>query len=336
MADTKQEFSGVGNGAVLSPANDPALAVDKSVEKIREEDYSDNDAGERPVREKLKKTSIAGLPKHPIPAAESKDETSEGKPAMGTQPLTPALQGTAPGSHMGEQRGRPARKRSFEDLRADDPASDKEAENRDNLSTSEKTHKRMRSRDVNPAQHLSMDASIAKDNDSASVRPGVKSSEVPASAMTTEITTLTPPPPENMQMYDAAQTVASPKKKRSRDQFDKDGGNPSPGLDDLREQTTKSGSEEVEGNEMTQDTILQDTKGEPEKKRHRDLSQDRNGVTEAQSTTTKVSHTFVSHPLRPICHSWFDQDFVSSTNIASRQTLVVASAIPLARLHLER
>ena len=302
MTDPEKEPTGGENGALLPPSDPPAPAKDKTVEKLREDnDTSDNDTGERPVREKLKKTSLAGLPKNLVPATGPEDANSHTNASMDTQSGAPAVVNSEAGAFAAEPRGRPPRKRSFEDLQSDDCAADKGAEATDSPSNSDKLHKRMRSRDVNSKPNSSIDDTIAKDQaTSAPTLPFASGENKTKTALGPSSST--PPPSENVRMDEAAQPVLSPKKKRSRDQFDKDHGDLAAGSDESRERSIGSGSEEIEGEDLTKSTSLRDTKGEPEKKRHRDLSQGRKRSPGTEPTTTKVnrvSHTVVIKMLAP-------------------------------------
>lgn len=99
---------------------------------------SDGEGGERTAREKLKKTSIAGLaqqsqPKASLVAASPLSETTTSEPSA--KPTT-----------ENGLRGRPSKKRSFEDLQNEDSTAS--AENGDLPLPKKGLHKRMRSRDV--------------------------------------------------------------------------------------------------------------------------------------------------------------------------------------------
>lgn len=95
---------------------------------------------EKNAREKLKKTSIAGLKQH----------IAEGEPIT-TDEASTRLE---PGDSLGETvnsngtRGRPAKKRSFEDLAKDDAAVDAADNSAQPPEPKSGHHKRMRSRDV--------------------------------------------------------------------------------------------------------------------------------------------------------------------------------------------
>ena len=116
---------------------------------------SDNDASERAAREKLKKTSIASISQHAMAGHESatvvqdpKFEADDDLVAMpGKIPKDHAPENEQPKPDVDASRGRPVRKRSFDDLEA----ADAEANKREALERREEKsngHARKRSRDV--------------------------------------------------------------------------------------------------------------------------------------------------------------------------------------------
>ncbi len=116
---------------------------------------SDNDASERAAREKLKKTSIASISQHAVAGHDSATVTQDPKSKADDDLVT--MSGTIPKDHapaneqpkpdVGASRGRPVRKRSFDDLEtADADVNKREAlERREEKSNG---HARKRSRDV--------------------------------------------------------------------------------------------------------------------------------------------------------------------------------------------
>ena len=159
---------------------------------------------ERNAREKLKKTSIASLAQHTSSKATQSDPTATG--AM------PDLQSNGnKGSDNG--RGRPKKKRSFDDLQEDD------AGHTDVTPVKiDSQHKRMRSRDIThnqphpngrsykePAGHIDEEESDAE----AEAGPGGAG-------------VLVEPPSRSTPSPVHQDPVTSPKKKRSRDQIDPD------------------------------------------------------------------------------------------------------------------
>jgi Ran-binding protein 3 len=77
----------------------------------------------------------------------------------------------------------------------------------------------------------------------------------------------TPPP---TQPTADSNSILSPKKKRSRDQFDKDHNPQDEGSDDSENSIVRSGSEPAENDDQLAQTASRTATGEPEKKRPRD------------------------------------------------------------------
>jgi hypothetical protein len=173
---------------------------DAATDTNEDSPVSDNDTGERPVRQKLKETTITGT---------TSTDTSNSRSGS---------------------RGRPVRKRSFDDLQTE--SNDAVPESKDDTG-----HRRKRSRD----------------------------SKEPST-----------PPPEPSKAADDKSQILSPKKKRSIDQLEKD---------DVKME--KPAGETTSENGSLGETIR--VEGEPEKKRHRDNSQERDSAAEAKDETSKVS-----------------------------------------------
>ena len=114
---------------------------------------NDNDASEKPVREKLKKTSIATLSQE-ASRLQEEETTHDDEPSNEARPSQRNIPGGGPGHENVEMaRGRPVKKRSFDDLEA--------AEGEiDNVHISEyqdsrlNGHTRKRSRDVRTGEPL--------------------------------------------------------------------------------------------------------------------------------------------------------------------------------------
>lgn len=113
---------------------------------------SDNDTSERPVREKLKKTSIASIPKHHVTPAKDEIEVQEDH-SMLPEHDEEQLPSTNMESEA-EPRGRPARKRSLDVLESTDrnetPSESVSIETTDR-------HIRKRSKDVHAGESLKSD-----------------------------------------------------------------------------------------------------------------------------------------------------------------------------------
>ena len=192
--------------SVLS-ANGYAITAEES-------QTSDNDGGERPVRRKLKETSITSVPQSANPTSFPAEDSKEGTDSRASS------------------RGR---KRSFDD---------EEPENDD-----ESAHRRKRSRSSN----IEEDENEEKPTTPTDVER--KESDTVAD--------------------NASSKLMSPRRKRSRDQLDK-----------TEASAGEKGDKEVAENEPSTEKTT--TEGEPEKKRHRDDPQNKEGK-------EKVSCTHWSH-----------------------------------------
>ncbi|KAI9934700.1 hypothetical protein ASPWEDRAFT_651664 [Aspergillus wentii DTO 134E9] len=193
--------------------------MDTKVAPTEDSQTSDNDGGERPVRRKLKETSITSVPQN----------------LTGDDSTNTAQQEPEGGNSRSSSRGR---KRSFDE-------EDEEMEKNDD----ENGHRRKRSRDSNYE-----DENQAEQSEQ----------------------------PEKQQNADSAERkILSPKKKRSRDQLDK-------------EEPKAGGVAEKSDNKVPTENGASEkspTEGEPEKKRHRDDSQERDSapIKSAFTNTSAVS-----------------------------------------------
>jgi Ran-binding protein 3 len=247
---------------------------------------SDNDGTERPIREKLKKASIAGLSTHGKEnnekakferiSAESSagEEQKGGEDAMLTDTTSPL-------------RGRPTRKRSFDDLQneslnsIDSPPHD--------IATGGH-HKRMRSRDMSSNKKVEVNGktereqveALAEEEDDADAKssPGGAGVMVEAPSMGEEA---------------APSGNQSPKKKRSRDQFDKDDSVEGSSPERNENQAVLSTREPHQPAEELNSTGTNGDKGEPEKKRHRDSSEENTKSVDSEDVTKKVWKCSVSN-----------------------------------------
>lgn len=170
---------------------------------------SDNDGGERPVRQKLRDTTITSAPNSTTADASAESVQKDD-------------------SSRASSRGR---KRSFDE---DEP------EKKDAYSEAgeEAGHRRKRSRDSNPEDQESGDAATSEKNTG-----------------------------------DVERKILSPKKKRSRDQVDKD---------EPKGQGVVEKSEEKDSSEAASSLDKPLAEGEPEKKRHRDDSRERDVATDSK------------------------------------------------------
>lgn len=248
---------------------------------------SDNDGSEKPIREKLKKASIAGLSTHAkangdkVQSGDANVETSareeEEDEEKGTDRGDTMLTDNIPSS-----RGRPARKRSFDDLQ-NESTTNIDMPLHDHATGTEGHHKRMRSRDMSVNNKPAINGKVDREQVEvlAEEENDIEARNSPGGAGVMV---------EAHSIDDEAESSGnqSPKKKRSRDQFDKD--HHVDGVADLEEGSLERVSERERlkvDEEATRTTSISD-KGEPEKKRYRDASQERKKAIEAQSVTTKV------------------------------------------------
>ena len=140
-------------------SNGAAKTFDPSIDSA-----SDNDASERAAREKLKKTSIASISQHAMAGHDSATMAQDPRPKADDDLVTMpgsiskdhAPANEQPKPDVDASRGRPVRKRSFDDLEA----ADAEANKREVLERKEEKsngHARKRSRDVRVGEPVKED-----------------------------------------------------------------------------------------------------------------------------------------------------------------------------------
>ncbi|KAL2047009.1 hypothetical protein N7G274_001027 [Stereocaulon virgatum] len=239
-------------------SNAPAITLHPHLDST-----SDNDASERATREQLKKTSIASLSKHVtefqnmIPTSDDVHMSISDSTRKDQSPEKEDIS-----TDIDTTRGRPVRKRSFDDLEA----ADAEVEKRETSEKGEEkwnSHIRKRSRDIRagepfkedgrsrgitiPVQeeaedatdekesHEPMDSSVhaadeniaeaAEAHSNAGVEEDGDGQDVREPARQDTVGTTTPIPKEGkseLMDQEMRDSTASPQKKRSRDQFDSD------------------------------------------------------------------------------------------------------------------
>ncbi|KAI9848819.1 MAG: hypothetical protein M1837_006335 [Sclerophora amabilis] len=223
------------------------------------EDSASEGEHERPVREKLKKTSIASMPDHRT--ARTADPNSDldefGRPEVtvkSTRKSTP---------DESYPRGRALRKRSFDDTEIDpaerslDRGSRKRSrelsngEEAVNVTENQANHMAAPAATLEKAPEGDKVESIDVDKDDSD-RPGTADN-----AADPEVSS-----------EDKRQNILSPKKKRSRDQFDKDQ------VQRADSEIAPLVSEDADHDPNSIARSSRTTREEPEKKRHRDTSQD--------------------------------------------------------------
>ena len=197
-----------GDGAVANDIAQPAehlhlTEINTPSLKPPQDITSDNEASEGPVREKLKKTSIASIPRQ-TDASRADEDEAQITPTIAqvlendAQAVTETLDMTQ------DDRGRPVRKRSFDDLRNDKVA---QPENGFQEIGSISGRERKRSKDVHDSRDH-QDSTAPRHP--AAVVPEGQGDKLPPS-------TDTEPADEDM-----THGAFSPRKKRSRDHMDMD------------------------------------------------------------------------------------------------------------------
>lgn len=223
------------------------------------ESNSDNDTSEKPVREKLKKTSLASMSNHILGRQERAARANEEKSEPGHMHRDSSPEKDTEKKRV-EPRGRPVKKRSFDDL--DTPEADGNEAGREHATKPNANgHLRKRSRDVRVGEtpkenRRPLLAGTPVREESEDVANGVETSEACNNGPNNTVDSLSPvngtPPlvereqakqaqdidesikrvsekvqqndvtnagnePADQEMRDSA---SSPRKKRSRDQFD--------------------------------------------------------------------------------------------------------------------
>ena len=225
---------------------------------------------ERNAREKLKKTSIASLAQYSSSKAPQSDP-------MATRAMPDGQSNGNEGSDNG--RGRPKKKRSFDDLQEDDTV------HTDDVARVkiDSQHKRMRSRDIThnqphangrsykePAAHIDEEESDAE----AEAGPGGAG-------------VLVEPPSRSTPSPVYQDPVTSPKKKRSRDQIDPDE------THEAAASVIPVGSTTDDNDDSAEQFTSRTISGEPEKKRPRDQETEQ-GSAEPAGNAPKVSMKNIS------------------------------------------
>ncbi|RJE25794.1 hypothetical protein PHISCL_01840 [Aspergillus sclerotialis] len=243
---TDSQQAGVVDDAVRNQTNTAKVPTE-------EPSTSDNDGGERPVRKKLRDTTITSAPNSTTADASVDDAQKDD-------------------SSRASSRGR---KRSFDE---DDP------EKKDAYSgaSEEAGHRRKRSRDSNPEDLDSGDAAKSESNTG-----------------------------------DAERKILSPKKKRSRDQVDKD---------EPKGHGVVEKPEEKDSSEAASSLEKPLAEGEPEKKRHRDDSRERDIATNSKpAITSAFSNTSTVSPFGALPTS--KEEDPSKKNVTTSSSAFASSSL---------
>ena len=204
---------------------------------------SDGDAGERPIREKLKKTSIASIPKYgnvevnatlEEPEEHSDTVMASQETPEETQETTERPQGTTERTQETTEkipseilqvavevleRGRPHKKRSFDDIDTVDTSKDSPP------GASMSMHARKRSRDVrsvegkkSASRRRSPEVSVQEENEALDSQR--QDNDLRDELEDTTIKENVSKPPSETADHEMQESVLSPRKKRSRDQLE--------------------------------------------------------------------------------------------------------------------
>ncbi|KLJ05393.1 hypothetical protein EMPG_11110 [Blastomyces silverae] len=236
-------------------------------------DKQKDGAGERPVRQKLKETSIAGVPRPNSPEDH----------AMASQAASAAGADSVSDTSSVEGRGRLRRKRSRGDMNEDEKHDDTSGV----TNTDETGHRRKRSRDSKTDDQSSDSQGQSKSKLTAGDKKDITDT-MDTKPLANEGGIRTPTEELKSTERDTANRILSPKKKRSRDQFDKDHLK-SDALDEKCQEgaaSAKIGESFDRSKAMSANRTVE---GEPEKKRHRDDSQDRSSQGDSDLVSKKAS-----------------------------------------------
>jgi Ran-binding protein 3 len=242
---------------------------------------SDNDGAERPVREKLKKASIAGLSTHGK-ANDDKPNSDDAGADSSASEDTKDQNDTMVTDATSSSRGRPARKRSFDDLQNESMTSI-DAAAQDDFNRAGGHHKRMRSRDMSSSKKAVANGKVDREQVQALAE---EEDDVEAQKSPGGAGIMVEAPPVDVDEAEVSGNQ-SPKKKRSRDQFDKDDTVEADVVEKAGDGEVLLEGQEVKTDEGIPGTTTNSDKGEPEKKRHRDTSEEgREGPVPERAATT--------------------------------------------------
>ncbi|EEH04519.1 hypothetical protein HCBG_07160 [Histoplasma capsulatum G186AR] len=236
-------------------------------------DEQKDGAGERPVRQKLKETSIAGVPRPNSPEDH----------AMASQGTPVARADSVSDTSSVEGRGRLRRKRSLGDMNEDE----EHDEAAGGKNTDETGHRRKRSRDSKTDDESSDNQGRSKSKSTTEDKHGM-TDDMDAKDVTNKGGIRTPTEELKSTESDTANRILSPKKKRSRDQFDKDHLKPD-SMGEKAEEGTENAKFREPFDKSKAMSANRRVEGEPEKKRHRDDSQDRSSQVDSDLVSKKAS-----------------------------------------------
>jgi hypothetical protein len=288
--DMSQSTENLPSEGRMAPTLEPPQTVlNPHAEQLKAEGEiaSDTDGGERATREKLKKTSINALPKYKV--LESGSGAGDGDDIMRSRHKDVDLKIEGTEDLSGDEgRGRPTRKRSYDDLQAGYPR--QEAGDSPSKQFNQ-GHARKKSREAeNP--HRSQEPDMTSPASDTRSFEGDGPEDVPAKVNLEEnpadppINTLEAQSMEGQAMQGEQQN--EPKKKRSRDQFDKDDDKEQGGSEESNGAIVKPLGEPAGDEDLSLAGLSRRTTGEPDKKRHRESSQENILQHEQEGNAAKV------------------------------------------------
>ena len=285
---SQRQSSAQNNGPQQSSNTTTIPSTSSATLSVKElESASDNDTSERPVREKLKKTSIATLPKYGVAAARA-DEPVDDDHHMAALPMAHKTSSDFESTDQ-DTRGRPTRKRSFDDLEATDESS---SANKPSSKNSEKDnhegHTRKRSRDIRADDSSRESGRRKSSRDNPVLEEEADEGDEDDNMKVSQERGCTPPGPLEAMDEDVGPGVLSPRKKRSRDQVEQDQDKKQKVAATEEERARRNSEEERKAAQFRQQETSQTAGKELEKKRHRDPSEGAGGEEQTDLPTKKV------------------------------------------------
>ena len=229
MTQTIQRKDSAQDVSVPQPADNPATDVSRPTSRHSSaEPASDNEASEKPVREKLKKASIASIPRN-AQAHSGIDVPSEpDRAVVQTEPIIPSEDHSSSGNgtdNVNGYRGRPLKKRSFDDLERGDEenTSPPQSIDRDAIPQVRKRSRGVRRGQGSEAEDQPEDRSGTPLYEGQGREKSMDEMSEPDDTYLMQniqnVAPISDPDPEDLEMRDSA---LSPRKKRSRDHLDPD------------------------------------------------------------------------------------------------------------------
>lgn len=216
-------------GSSMPAENISSNLTQHSSIQLSADSASDNEASEKPVREKLKKTSIASIPRNNLANSRIDARSELDNTPIQAEPATTSGEHSALTSEVVENingsRGRSLRKRSFEDLENGEGGS---ADSKVPLDRMFNSHARKRSRDMRSDEFFETESQskapseIPEQEEKKRNKNMDEMNEPDDTYLMGTIQNVAPisdPESADLEMRDS---VLSPRKKRSRDRLDPD------------------------------------------------------------------------------------------------------------------